>query len=124
MNKQTKVQRIAWIKGFLFTLLLLSGATGFSHTPEFKPLGCILENLQRTGPSQGSVYYSWSAVSGATAYKVFYVRTSDGYTSSVYTTSSTSIYFTGLPAGNYKFYFAPVCGDDPLEYVTDDAIII
>lgn len=124
MKKETKVQRIAWIKGLLFTLLLLCGATGFSHTTDLKPLGCILENLQRTGPTQGSVYYSWSAVSGATVYKVYYVRLSDGYTSSVYTTSSTSIYFTGLSSGAYRFYFAPVCGDDPLEYITDDVIII
>jgi hypothetical protein len=123
MKKQTKVQPIAWFKGFLFAILLLSGATGFTNTQDFKPLSCIIENLQRTGPTQGAVYYSWSAASGASAYKVYYVRLSDGYTSPIYTTSATSIYFSGLNAGSYKCYFAPVCGSEPLEYIADELII-
>ncbi len=124
MKKQVKIQPITWFKGFLFTILLLSGATGFSHAPVFKPLNCIIENLQKTGPSQGTVYYAWDAVSGATAYKVYYVRLSDGYTSPVYTTNTPSYYFSGLSSGTYRCYFAPVCGNGTLEYITDDSIII
>lgn len=124
MKKQIKIQGLAWFKGFLFTILLLSGATGFTHTPDFKPLNCIIENLQRTGPSQGTVAYSWDAVSGASLYKVYYVRLSDGSTSSIYSTSSTSINLTGLSSGAYRCYFAPVCGNGPLEYITDDVIIL
>jgi hypothetical protein len=124
MKKKTKVQHFAWFKGLLFTILMLSGSTGFTSTPDFRPLSCIIEDLQRTGPSQGAVYYSWSAVSGASGYKVYYVRLSDGYTSPIYSTSATSIYFSGLSAGSYKCYFAPVCGSEPLEYITDELIII
>ena len=123
MKKQTKVQHFAWFKGLLFTILLLSGATGFTSTPDFRPLSCIIENLQRTGPSQGAVYYSWSAVSGASTYKVYYVRLSDGYTIPTYTISATSIDFSGLSAGSYKYYFAPVCGSEPLEFITDDIVL-
>ncbi len=124
MKKQVKVSSPVWFKAFLLTILLFTGATGFSAAPERMPSSCIIENLQRTGPSQGSVSYSWNSVSGATVYKVYYVRLSDSYTSPVYSTSSTYMPFSGLTAGTYRFYFAPVCGEDTLEYIADEVVII
>ncbi len=108
----------------MLALFLLPGASSFSTPPMLQPLTCPIQNLTKTDQSAGFVSYSWSAVSGATEYKVFYTRTNDNYTSSMFTTGSTYISFSGLPAGNYRFYFAAVCGQETLDYVVDDVILI
>lgn len=123
MKKTAKIQTNVWLKGFLLTILLHSGFSGFTTIPDLQPLSCVIGDLQRDGPSQGSVTYTWSAVSGATQYRVFYVRLSSGYTSAVHTTSSTTYTSPVLTAGTYRFYFAPVCGNETLSYIADDVII-
>ena len=121
MKKTAKVH--AWLKGFLLTILLHSGVYGFTAIPVYQPVTCIINDLQQNGISQSTVSYSWSPVSGATAYKVYYVRLSDGYTSAVTTSSSTTYTSPQLAAGGYRFYFAPVCGSGTLSYIADEVII-
>ncbi|MDO8365211.1 MAG: hypothetical protein Q7T20_00345 [Saprospiraceae bacterium] len=123
MKKTVKVQAYVWLKGFLLTILLHSGVSGFTAIPELQPVSCIIDDLQRDGPSQSSVSYSWSAVSGATEYKVYYVRQSDGYTSSVQVSSSTGYTSPVLSTGTYTFFFAAVCGNETLSYIADEVII-
>ena len=123
MKKTAKVQTNVWLKVFLLTSLLHSGFSGFTAIPDLRPLSCVIDDLQRSGPSQGSVSYTWSAVSGATQYSMFYVRVSDGSTSTVYTTSSTAYTSPVLTAGTYRFYFAPVCGNETLSYIVDEVIV-
>ncbi len=123
MKKTAKIQTNVWLKGFLLTILLHSGFSGFSTIPDLLPLSCVIDDLQRSSPSQGSVSYTWSAVSGATQYNVFYVHLSSGYTSAVHTTSSTNYTSPVLTAGTYRFYFAPVCGNETLSYIVDEVIV-
>lgn len=126
MKKQASVQKQnrTSLKGLLLMILVISATGGYSAPPVGNQQRCIITDLQRTTLYQGAVLYSWSPVSGATEYKVSYVRLADNYVSSVTTTSSTSITFTGLQAGAYRFFLAPVCGNDPLEYIADDLILI
>lgn len=56
-------------------------------------------------PGDGQVTVSWSAVTGAIAYKVYYGTTSDAYTQSVSDITSTSTTVTGLTNGTL-YYFA------------------
>lgn len=123
MRKTVKVQASVWLKGFLLAILLHSGVPGFTSVPVYQPLSCIIDDLQRSGPSQNRVTYTWSAVSGATVYKVFYTRLSDGYSSPVHTTSATTYTSPVLSSGAYRFYFAAVCENETLSYIADDIII-
>ncbi|MCC7465765.1 MAG: hypothetical protein IT261_05825 [Saprospiraceae bacterium] len=124
MKKPVKLQTIRRWKALLFSLLLLIGSSGFAPPSANEPLSCVIESVQCTANAQGSASYSWGAVSGATAYKVYYVRLSDGFTSPVSTVSGTSHTFTGLSSGAHRFYFAPVCGSGTLEYISDDIIVL
>ncbi len=124
MKKPVKLQTICRWKALLFSLLLLIGSSGFAPSSANEPLSCVIESVQCTANAQGSASYSWGAVSGATSYKVYYVRLSDGYTSQVSTVSGTSHTFAGLSSGAHRFFFAPVCGSDTLEYVIDDVVVI
>jgi hypothetical protein len=124
MKNEIKVTRQAWFKGLVLALLLLPGVTGFSAPPMLQPVSCPIQNLTKTDQSTGYVSYSWSQVSGATEYRVWYVRTNDNYTSSVYSTGSTNISFSSLPAGSYRFYFAAVCGQETLDFILDDVLML
>jgi hypothetical protein len=124
MKKPVKLQAIRRWKALLFSLLLLIGSSGFAPPSTNEILSCVIESLQCTANAQGSASYSWGAVSGATAYKVYFVRLADNYTSQEITVSGTSHTFTGLASGTHRFYFAPVCGSGTLEYVVDDLVII
>lgn len=83
-----------------------------------------LVSIAKTSQTQNSVSYSWSAVSKATGYKVFYVRLSDNYISEVESISNTSHTFTGLQSGAYRFYFAAVCQDGTLNYAMLNDLIL
>ena len=117
------VRHQGWFKGFILALFLLPGVSCLSAPTAFPPFNCPIQNLTKTDQSSGSVSYSWAAISGVTEYKVWYTRTNDNYTSSVTTTGSTSITFSGLPAGSYHFYFAAVCGQG-FDWIVDDVIMI
>lgn len=124
MKNEIKVARHAGLKLFLLALLLFPGIASFSASPGYSLTNCPIQGVTKTEQSTGSVSYSWSPVSGASAYKVYFVRLSDNYTSSVFTTGSTSVTFSGLPAGGYRFYFAAVCGQEGLEYILDDVLML
>lgn len=123
MRKTAKVQASVWLKGFLLAILLHSGVPGFTSVPVCQPLSCIIDDLQRSGPSQNRVTYNWSAVSGATEYKVFYTQLSDGAVSALYTTTATSYVSPVLSPGAYRFHFAAVCENESLSYIADEVII-
>jgi hypothetical protein len=82
-------------------------------------------NLQKTFQSTGSVAFTWSAASGASQYKLWYVRESDGFTSSNIYTTSTSYNFSGLAAGQYDFYFQAVCNGESSSFVGwEDTVLL
>lgn len=114
----------------LAVLAFLPALAAFTSAP-VKPavtsaiFTCSAPSPSRTGQSHGANTYAWSAVSGATQYAMFYVRKSDGFTSSVTYTTATSHTFSGLTAGNYAFYFATVCDGAALsDYIIVDDMVI
>jgi hypothetical protein len=56
---------------------------------------------------------------------VWYVRSGDNFTSQVFSTGATSINFSNLSAGTYRFYFATDCGEGGISEViiTDDLLM-
>ncbi len=124
MKNEIKARQQGWFKGFLLALFLIPGISAYSAPPVYLPITCPIQDLVKTNQSTGTVSYAWSAVSGATEYKVWYVRTSDNYASQVYTTGSSSFTFSGLSAGTYRFYFAAVCGQESLDYIIDEVLML
>jgi hypothetical protein len=102
------------IKTIVFLFAFLPSVLGFQPAPEATTCACAsVTNVQRVAQVSGSNSYTWTAVPGASQYKVWYKRLSNGQTSSATFTSNTSFTFTGLAGGEYTFYFATVCiGDE------------
>lgn len=73
--------------------------------------------------SSGSVSFEWAPVSGATGYKVYYIRQESMLTSQEQSTDNKPD-FSGLPAGTYTFYFKSVFGSESSEYVVIDDLVI
>jgi len=124
MKNEINARQQGWFKGLICLLFLLSASASFVAFSAVTPPACPVQNLTKTAQSTGSVSYAWSAAGGTPEYQVWYVRTSDNYTSSVVTTGSTSISFVGLPAGTYRFYFTAMCGQGGSNYIVDDVILI
>lgn len=93
-------------------VLLIPIVSGFTNPPAIET-NCPGPQAFVTSQSTGSASFSWSAISGASGYVVYFVRQGDNYTSQQINTSNTSISFSGLPSGTYTFYFATVCGNGP-----------
>ena len=74
-------------------------------------------NLQRTGQTATSYTLSWDGHTGADSYAVSYIREEGGYTSSVYSTTSSSYTFESLPNGHYTFYVTALCGTESSGFV-------
>ncbi|MFN0037817.1 MAG: hypothetical protein ACKVUS_22365 [Saprospiraceae bacterium] len=104
---------------FLVVMHFAASATGL--VPE---LSCPAPTASKTGQSSGSVSYSWSAVSGATSYQVWYLRKEDNFSSGVMSTGNTSITVSGLAPGTYRFYFATGCASETSEYIIADDLIM
>ncbi len=121
MNIEVKKSWQFYLKAIL--LLLLPLTSGHAQTPTVSAT-CTAPTVSKTGQTANSVSFSWNAVSGATEYAVWYVRKEDNSTSSTSYTSSTSINFSGLPAGTYCFYFATVCGASTSDYIIQDDLIM
>lgn len=86
---------------------------------------CDQPSAYVTMQSTNAVSFAWDAVSGATEYRVWYVREQDNYTSEVTSTGNTNITYSNLPAGTYRFYFTTVCGMvSSGSYVIPDLIIV
>ena len=125
MKKQVKVQSVLLLKGCLLAIFLFAGSTtDYANLPAPQHTDCIIEGLHKTGSSTGCISFSWDATYGATSYKVFYIRLADNYVSAVETVYGPSISFSGLESGAYRFYFAAVCGNETLQYIGDEWIIL
>jgi hypothetical protein len=85
---------------------------------------CPGPQVSVTSQGTGAASFSWSAVSGATGYVVYYVRQDDHYTSSPIFTTSTSIMYSGLPSGRYNFCFGSVCGNEFSEIIIIEDLVI
>ena len=71
---------------------------------------CPAPDVSVTEQTASSVTFGWSAVSGASQYRIWYVRREDNYSSQVTTTGGTSATFSNMPSGTYDFYFQTSCG--------------
>lgn len=110
-------------KMFLLATLLTPVTSGFS-VPSMADANCPAPNVTKTGQTSTSISFSWDAVEGATIYKMWYVRREDNYTSLEITTHDTFITYSDLPAGNYRFYFQTICGEESSSYVMIDDLMM
>lgn len=106
----------------LFVLLpLLAPRADQQPEPEKTTVTCLPPEASVTNHTSGTVSFSWGAVDGATAYKIYYVRQEDVYTSSPVTVGGTAVTFSNLPAGTYDFHFYTVCGgSSSSDFIIDD----
>lgn len=109
---------------FLLLPLLAPVAPSFSLPTATVEVSCTAPSPTKNAHSSGYISFSWSAVPGATDYRVWYVRHQDSFTSESVLTGGTSCSFSGLPAGNYSFYFQTVCGETASEYVIVDDLMM
>jgi len=107
----------------ILLVLLIPIASGSTNPPVFEST-CPAPQVFLTGQSAGSASFSWNAVSGASEYVVYYVRQGDFYTSAQTHTHNTSITYSGLPSGTYKFYFATVCGSEQSGIIIIEDLVI
>lgn len=126
MKNEFKQRCQLFVKLSFLLLLLVPAAAGISSnvTPVTTELACPTPNVSKTGQGSGSVSFSWGPVSGAASYNVWYVRKDNNTNSSVFNTTAAAITFSGLDAGNYRFYFCTVCADGSSEYVVIDDVVI
>ncbi len=113
-------------KSALATLFFVFGllVNGFSAPPTIQ-CNCDSPTVTITSQSSNSVAFSWGAVSGATSYEVWYEKREGNFTSQPTTTNGTSMNFSNLSAGTYKFYFKAICGGEGSNiYITEDLIMI
>lgn len=115
---------ISWQTCFTIALVLLMPIIFGFITPETSPTTCPEPQVSVTSHTNGAASFSWGAVSGATAYVVFYVRKGDNYTSQQIHTQSTSMAFTGLAPGSYNFYFATVCAGGVSAFIIVEDLVI
>lgn len=126
MKNEFKQRCQLLVKLSILLLLLVPAVPGISSnvTPMATELVCPTPNVSKTGQGSGSISFAWGPVSGAASYNMWYVRKDDNTSSSVFNTTANSIAYTGLNAGNYRFYFYTVCEDGSSEYVIIDETII
>jgi hypothetical protein len=108
---------------FLFSLLA-HAATGFVAQPANEDCECPAPVVTKTSQTLTSVAFSWGNVSGATAYRIWYVRKGDNFTSQEINTGATSVSFSNLSAGTYQFYFAVNCGEEVSQIIITDDLIM
>ncbi len=124
MKNASKNRRQALATLFFLLALVVQVSSGFSAAPGNGDSGCSSPTVTKTGQTSNSVSFSWGTVEGATAYKAWYFRRGDNYTSQVVTTGGNSISFSSLPAGTYVFYFSTVCGGETSQaIITDDLLM-
>ena len=106
---------------FLVTTFAMPGAP-VNMNPVSVTVTCPGPNVSITSQSSGSISFAWDAVSGATGYKVWYIRNgSDG--SQEFGTGSTTMSFSNLPSGSYDFYFETVCAEGGGYVIIDDIMM-
>lgn len=80
-------------------------------------------NITVAAKSSGSISFDWDGVDAAT-YEVYYVRQSDGYTSSVSVTGNSDFTFSGLSAGTYDFFFRTGCVGAMSEWIGVEETVV
>ena len=79
-------------------------------------------NVTKTAQTETSVSFDWDDCGcNPTEYQVYY--TVGSQTSSVYSTTSSDITFTGLTDGTYRFHFYTVCGTEVSSIIIDEVLI-
>jgi hypothetical protein len=85
-----------------------AGTSGFSPSTSGTPLASVVAPPAPTAPvvtaGDGQLTVSWTAVTGATSYKVFRSASSDGTYSEIGTATSNSYTDSGLAAGTTYYY--------------------
>ncbi|MEO1261985.1 MAG: hypothetical protein AAFZ15_24490 [Bacteroidota bacterium] len=100
-------------------------ASGFpSPSSAVTTCDCSSPDVTKTSQTASSVTFSLSDVDGATAYKSWYSRTEDGFTSQEVTTTGSSIVYSNLPAGTYVFYFVTICGGQTSGIIITDDLMM
>ncbi|MEZ4933111.1 MAG: fibronectin type III domain-containing protein [Saprospiraceae bacterium] len=80
-------------------------------------------NLYKSGQTDNSYTISWNSQTEANGYNLFYTRQEGGFTSAVYSTTSPTHTFYGLPNGHYDFFVSAVCGTESSGFVGVEDII-
>lgn len=114
------------MKNLIGSLLMMLPLLFAFSTPSGMVTSCPEPtNVHVAGQSSGSISFDWDDCGCiAFVYKVKYVRHSDGYTSAVYTTTSSNFTFTGLQAGTHTFYFWTECGGEPSGIIGNEELVI
>lgn len=110
-----------WATVAFFAAMLWVGSAFTNRVPS-PEVSCQAPNVGITNQGSNNVTFQWSAVSGAQSYKAWYVRKNDNSRSDETGTTGTSLTFTGLPTGEYTFYFATVCSAGFSEWVGTDVV--
>lgn len=108
-----------WNRLLILSIFFAAFTAQASHPaemPAFYYCSCDAPaSITVTSQTDDTVSFSWTAASGATGYRVWYVRSDDNYTSSFTTVSGTSMIYSGLPPGRYTFHVATICGSTESE---------
>jgi hypothetical protein len=119
----SKNWRLSMALGLFIAVITLQSSTN-SFAPANEDLVCSPPNAGISGRSSGSITFTWTPVAGAQTYILWYVRIDDNYQSGQYTTGNANYTFSGLPPGEYAFYFVTNCGLEMSEYLIIDDIIM
>lgn len=103
-------------------LVLLIPVAAGSGNPPMTNSDCPAPQVSMLSQSAGSVSFTWNAV--GSAYVVYYTRQGDNFSSAQVYTNKTSITFSGLSSGAYKFYFATVCVGEQSEIIIIEDLVI
>ncbi len=114
----------AGLKIMLFLFLLLPAFAAQAAIVGDPVAVCPAPSPYKTSQATSSVSFSWAPVSDGASYQAYWVRTDNNQTGSLQTTSNTSITFSGLDSGHYRFYFATNCGTESSSYVIIDDVIV
>lgn len=106
---------------FLSLFLLNTDAFDTTQTAAVCP---EMGTPQKTGQGSGTISFAWGSAYTGAQYRLWYTRTSDGYTSSVYHTYNLSHTFSGLSAGHHTFYFQTVCEGESSGYIGIEDVIM
>ena len=117
----SKKSAFNYLKATFFLLLFLPLTFASAHVPTAADT-CPEPSPSVTSINGNDISFGWSAVSGAVGYNVKY--TTGGYTSGVRFVTGTSIDFSDLPGGTYKFHFQTVCGVESSDWIATDDLIL
>lgn len=108
----------------LIFAFLLPITFGFSNPVTTEYDGCPApSNLTYSTPSYDSIIFDWDDCDCSQAtYQVYYVR--GGVTSQTYSVSGSTITFSNLTDGEYRFYFFTDCGTGTSNLIIEEILIV